>query len=273
MKIEAGTLLGLLRRRHPIEKWLTVEECKCGSSWSSGICPRLDMWVMARSWARPRFIGYEIKTHRQDFIRDNKWLEYLKYCREFYFVCPPNIIEPAELPDEAGLLVSSKNGKLLYIKKKAPQRSTEIPRSLLFYVLMSRTQIVGDMYHTRPKIEMWREYLTQMKKNKKLGHEISFLISDRVDAKVKEIKKENNSLRLENERLKNVRHWLEENGLKLEDVTSSFGGIKRRALEEITTGLPFNLLAFLKESSSGIKKAVAAIEEYQEKNSNANPNP
>lgn len=48
--------------------------------------------------------GYEVKISRSDFKSDDKWTEYLPFCNKFYFVCPPDLIQPSELPKEIGLI-------------------------------------------------------------------------------------------------------------------------------------------------------------------------
>ena len=47
---------------------------------------------------------FEIKTSRSDFLGDDKWEKYLKYCDYFAFVCPEGVIKPDELPENIGLV-------------------------------------------------------------------------------------------------------------------------------------------------------------------------
>ncbi len=257
LKITANDILKLLDNRHPIEKYVTVSECKVGASWTSDRCPRLDMWTMARSWAHPSFIGYEIKVNRSDFIKDNKWPDYLPYCTEFYFVCPPDVISINEIPADAGLIITSKNCNKLFIRKKAPYRDIEIPQSILLYILMCRTQITNDLYNKRPSHVIWQERLEQMKKNKHTGHTLSYLISEKVNKEVREIKKKNDLLYRENERLRYIKEWLDKRNIKLEDVTS-WGGI-RYQFEELITGLPFNFKHNLLDTKNKIEELLKVI--------------
>ena len=48
--------------------------------------------------------GFEFKASRGDFLADNKWQQYLKYCHTFSFVCPHGMIGKEELPKGIGLL-------------------------------------------------------------------------------------------------------------------------------------------------------------------------
>ena len=248
----ANDILKLLHQKHSVEKFLCVDECKTGSTWFGPKCPRLDMWVMARSYANARFIGYEIKVNRQDFLRDIKWSDYLVYCTEFYFVAPAGIIDPTEVPEQAGLLVASKNIKRLMTKKKAPVRNVEIPTSILIYILMSRARIVGDMFQTRPKTEIWKDWLKQVKSNKKLGHSLGREIRKRVDREVEEVGKRNAKLEGENSRLQDVKNWLEKKGVSLNDVTMGYG-VRHDKLEEILTGLPYGFVNEIQQAQRNLK--------------------
>lgn len=48
--------------------------------------------------------GFEIKVSRSDFLKDDKWQTYLRYFNRFFFVTPPGLIKPDELPPEIYLL-------------------------------------------------------------------------------------------------------------------------------------------------------------------------
>ncbi len=250
--IIAQDILKLLHQKHSVDKFLCVDECKTGSTWFSPKCPRLDMWVMARSYANARFIGYEIKVNRQDFLRDFKWSDYLPYCTEFYFVAPAGIIDPTEVPEQAGLLVASKNIRRLMTKKKAPVRDVEIPASLLIYILMSRVRIVGDMFQTQPKTEIWKDWLKQVKSNKKLGYTLGREIRKRVDREVEEVGKRNAKLESENIRLQDIKNWLEKKDVSLNDVTMGYG-VRHDKLEEILTGLPYGFVNEIQQAQRNLK--------------------
>jgi len=48
--------------------------------------------------------GFEVKVSRSDFVGDGKWQAYLHNFNFFYFVTPPGLIKPSELPPEIFLL-------------------------------------------------------------------------------------------------------------------------------------------------------------------------
>jgi hypothetical protein len=109
-----------------------------------------DMWAInanaaggCRAWA------YEIKVSRSDFLRDMKQADKQDPARdisnEFWFVAPPGLIRPDELPSYAGLLepepLWEMNANCRYVKSwarwqeeprlaeivKAPQREKPAP--------------------------------------------------------------------------------------------------------------------------------------------------
>jgi len=139
----ADDILKLLEKKH--WKDVFVPGCKNGSTWFTQGLLVLDAWVMKRSWSHPISIGYEIKISREDFYADKKWVKYLDYCNEFYFVCPNKLIEPEELPTNAGLYYVSRNYKRLYQRKKSTYRNIQIPEELYRYILMCRAKILNPV--------------------------------------------------------------------------------------------------------------------------------
>jgi len=63
----AKDIIKILSHKHRDDVFVT--ECKNGPS-NRGYL-RLDAWVMARSWARPKVTGYEVKVSRSDFLQGN----------------------------------------------------------------------------------------------------------------------------------------------------------------------------------------------------------
>jgi len=140
-----------------------------GSTWDGG-APRLDAWAMRRSWTRWTTWGYEIKVSRGDFLKDEKWREYLSACHSFSFVCPSGLIQPSEIPEVAGLLWASKTGNRLYTKKKALDREIDSPVQVLVYLLMCRSRIVPTMYEAgNDKRDFYRQWAAQKAEDRRLG--------------------------------------------------------------------------------------------------------
>jgi len=199
-------IIDLLERKHSGDVF--VRECKDGPSQTRSHL-RMDAWVMPRSWSKPACIGYEIKTSRQDFLRDEKWQGYLKLCNLLYFVCPAKVIQPAELSHGVGLMWLSSTGTKLYTKQKAAHRDVEIPESLFRYVLMRATRFQVD--RREDPNEFWRRWLIERAKNRELGYEVRGEIRHIFN----EMKAENIRLRSDALRVKKVTELLAARGLDI----------------------------------------------------------
>jgi hypothetical protein len=143
--ISSGQVLSLLQKKHQNDVF--VDECKSGPSWGAHLL-KLDAWVLKTTYSPLTTIGYEIKVSRSDFEQDQKWVGYLDYCHEFYFVCPAGLIKSVDLPKEIGLIWTNLRGDKLTTKKRAIRKQPVMEKmnNLLIYVLMSRSVIVANMY-------------------------------------------------------------------------------------------------------------------------------
>jgi hypothetical protein len=234
----SGEIIKLLEAKHT--KDLFVAECKNGSSWFTRGLLMLDALVIKRSWSNPLTTGYEIKVSRNDFVRDDKWPKYLDYCNEFYFVCPPDIIQPNELADGVGLYWVSKQGKRLFLKKKAAYRKLEIPSELYLYILMCRTKIVDSTYILgvqQEPVEYWRRWLKEKAEKRDIGYRVSESIRRIVQERIEQVSDENDRIRRENEGLQEIKDYCEKLGIKRFD---RWGGMNR--IQEAASGMPSEFL-------------------------------
>jgi len=239
--ITAGTILKLLLNKHSDS--ICVPECKTGKSWDNKAMHKIDLWVMKKSYTQPQTIAYEIKVSRQDFLRDDKWQEYLPYCTDFYFVAPAGIIDPTEVPGQAGLFLTSKNGTMLYCKKKSPHRPTAIPASLLTYIVMSRAKIVASAYtnNSNSSFNMrtyWEKWLTEKKEKREFGYHVSKRIRELYAEKVTEVEKKQDRLEGQIERLENVETILKELGFDSKKLSWDYKDRIKDRIKEISSGLP-----------------------------------
>ena len=233
--ISAQEIQVLLENRH--SKDVYVSECKGGPSWGATHM-RLDGWAMKKSWANPMLTGYEIKVSRADFLKDDKWMNYLGYCNQFYFVCPVGVIKPEECPEQAGLLHVTSTGSRLYTKKKAPTRDSNEGEVMLLmeYLLMCRTRIVkSTLYHHERNggAEYWRRWLKKKRDNLDLG----WLVKGKINRMYEELRKttieENRKLKRQNENLEEAKIIFKELGLnpdyaRKSDIKSAlFGNITK----------------------------------------------
>jgi hypothetical protein len=210
MKICASDIVALLAQRHEADVF--VPECKGGPS--SGVShDRMDAWAMKKSWARPLVWAYEVKVSRRDFLGDQKWQCYLPYCNEFYFVCPAKLIQPDELPPEAGLMYVATTGSKLFTKKPAVRRSIDIPEDLWRYLLMCRVKIKGENDEPVDKLEYWRWWLAEKREARSIG----VYVREGTAEYVGKIERENSRLKRDIEALEKFKAKLNELGVNVDD--------------------------------------------------------
>ena len=252
MSVTARDIEQLLAQRHSRDVFVT--SCKTGPTHYSDGLLILDAWAMKRSWSNPVTHGYEIKVSRSDFLRDEKWRGYLDYCSSFSFVCPPGIISPDELPPEVGLVVTSKNGTRLYTKRKPVDRKVEIPESLFRYVLMCRSQISRNERESN-SLDYWQEWLNLKREKQETGVRVAYRIEELVRARVSEVKRENQALRDENQRLQSIKELAE----ILEIDLNSWN--LRREMEQRCAELRGAVPAALRRSLSDLERSIGEFRE------------
>lgn len=135
-----GRLLRLLADRHSGDVF--VPHCKNGPTNTIGSKVLiLDGWALLSTWSPLTSVGYEVKCSRSDWLKDNKWTNYLPLCHLFYLVAPVGVIDASELPDGVGLLqpIGQGTGMRLVMKRKAVRREVQMPVQLMAYALMWRS--------------------------------------------------------------------------------------------------------------------------------------
>ncbi len=248
----ANDITELLYKRHSED--IAIEQCQCSSTVyqhgqsNYGI---MDFWAMTRSWANRMISGYEIKVSRQDFIHDNKWPQYLDACNCFYFVVPYGLIDIKEVPEQAGLIMASKTGSRLYIKKKAPFRDIEDPIEIFLRILMWKCKIIknGDNIYCDKK-SYWERWLKEKKIDYDFGYNVSKMIRKRLKEEVEKVKKENEKLKIENQACEKIKQLVSNLGFG-EDIYADFryNGEKKfeKKLEEIKSGINQDLLKYVSD--------------------------
>ena len=261
MRIEAVDLLDLLLEKH--QKDLCIPECKTGASYGPDGFQKIDLWVMKKSWSNPAWYGYEIKVNRQDFLRDEKWQVSLPYCTSFSFVAPPGIIDVSELPPEAGLIVSSKNGTRLYTKKKAPVRQVEIPDDIYRYVLMWRTKVTRGYGPVHDR-EYWERWLKDRHKGEELGREVAYQLSKEARKQIDEARIAESRMKEENETLKGLKEELLTFGIEPKELNGRGWRAKqtlREMLQEAQSGIPDELQFTIENAIHALNKIDKVIKD------------
>ncbi len=244
----------LLKAKH--SKDIYVPECKNGQSYVEGLL-RLDGLAIARSYANPMVTGYEIKVSRYDFMGDEKYHHYLKYCNCFYFVCPPDLIQPNELPDNIGLLWSSKNCKKLYKKKKAVYIDQDIPADIYKYILITRAVIKQETnyYVQESKAEYWDRWLEKKEIDRDFGHHVRGSIRRAFIEKMEIVEEENKRLRKENEEYAHVKEILTDSGINTDRTWNLDRDVEAR-LKELKSSFPLGMEDNIKSCISQLTKFI-----------------
>ena len=240
------------------EKYVCVPQCKTGATHKATGLGIIDMWVMAKSWAHPRVMAFEIKISRSDFLNDTKWPGYLEYCNEFYFVVPSlKIATPEEMPDGVGLMVVSTTGNVIYTKRKAAYRDAPISESVYRYILMCRARIDPE-YREPDKAEYWRNWLATKKVNRELGYRVSEELRRAINGEIERAREENRLLWRQNEDLQEIKDSLEKAGIDWRRLSSwNAPQTVTKRLEELKSGLSAR-------TRNDIQTCITALQRIQE---------
>jgi hypothetical protein len=205
----------LLKKKHVND--IFVAQCKTGPS-VTGV-QIFDGWALKPSWTNQLAIGYEIKVSKSDFIRDEKWRGYLPFCNEFYFVTPSGLVEKDEIPNGCGWMVAS--GSRLLTKKKAEYHEADHLESLYKYILMYHSNLIKNdvRFMTREeRIENWKKKIEEKEALDVLGHYVSRSLKRYINKEIVDVRRENQRLTHENERLTIVKNALKNLGLDLHSI-------------------------------------------------------
>lgn len=204
-------LAGAINARHA--KDLVVPECKNGPTHTANHL-RLDYWVLRRSWVRPAMIGYEVKSSRADWLKDDKWPGYLPLCNELWFIAAtPDAVRADELPQDVGLLRLA--GSRLITVRRAVYREIEPPVDLLTYVLMCRTRIDREgRDDATPNVDRWRAWLAEREDRREVGWQVAKKLREKYERDVVAVQRENRELRERSEHATRLRAELEAAGIE-----------------------------------------------------------
>ncbi len=259
--ITAQHIVNLLAARHSDDVF--VPECKNGPSMSGGH-RRMDAWAMKKSWSKPRMFAYEIKVSRSDFLKDDKWTDYLEYCTDFYFVCPSKLIAPEELPDNVGLIWVSTTGTKLFTKRKAVFRDTSIPDEIYRYILMSRATIRSPNYYLQSgdAKAFWGRWLVDKKIDQDFGYRVSRTISKRFREEVEQVSTENKRLKSEIEKLESIKQRLKELGFNTMHTVNEWAVDEK--LKELQQGFPNDFKFNIRNAINNLSKVQEIISKHDE---------
>lgn len=109
---------------------------------------------------------------RGDFLRDDKWQDYLAVCNYFSFAVAPGVAEKSEVPEGVGLLVLSGNR---FITARKPV-FREVSKDQIFNVFKSRAMRNTGEPHQKPDeaLELMKTGRWDMVKDNPIAREIQY---------------------------------------------------------------------------------------------------
>jgi len=243
--VSAFEIKKALAKRHGNREFF-ITECKTGPTGPGML--QFDGLAIYKSWAHPNIVGYEIKTSRSDFLRDNKYTRYMPYCHEFYFVTPTGLVQRQELEESIGLIWYNPATGALTTKKKAIHRNIEISAELLLYVIMSRLDS-EKLPFTSDKTEYWKAWLENKISDRELGYQVKSKLLNRIAELEQELR-----------RYRDIKDDLEE--LKAIDAVMEKHGIRSywRRAETLDEALSRGYPRELDNLQRKLQDAVASIE-------------
>lgn len=263
--VTAPMLLALLAAKHSQDVF--VPECKTGGSMQEH--GRFDAFAMAKSWAHPMATGYEIKVSRQDFLRDVKWRQYLPACNRFFFVAPSGVIDPSEVPEGAGLLLTSQGGTKLFTKRQAPYKAADpvALAAVLQYVLFWRVPAVAAERYPVSTREMslayWEAWMADRKFTKDLGWKVGKALREAHQRDVVDVQARQQHLENEVRRLAHVDGWLK--ALDIGPGTWRIEDRLRAKAAELSEAFPADLVATLHAARHNLDQLLAKVADAKAK--------
>jgi hypothetical protein len=212
--VRADEIKRALAKRHTDDLFLT--EVKTGQTWGNNELLKFDALAVKKSWAKPRFTGYEVKVSRSDFLNDQKWPGYLQYCHCFSFVCPKGLIQPEELADEVGLIWYYPDTGALVTKHPAKYRLIKISADLLYYILLSRIESDRHPFFSSHREEI-EAYVKDKQTRLNLAREFKGKLFDEIAAlreKVRELESELRFGGTKHEQLEKIKEAAEKAGIE-----------------------------------------------------------
>jgi hypothetical protein len=136
-----------IKRRHSDWKGnpegILIFELATGTGYAHGEPNRIDAFHMACEPSKAlKRTAYEIKASRSDFQREikdpRKRRAALRVSNQFYFVTPPGLVTPPEIPLECGLLEIGEDGHVPLVEKVAAPFRDSMPASWHFFAAFAR---------------------------------------------------------------------------------------------------------------------------------------
>jgi len=187
MKVRADLIAKALAKKHEGLGDFFITQCKSGPTTiaARGALFIFDAIAVKKSWTRPCVTIYEIKTDRQDFLSDEKWPQYRKFCHKFYFVAPTGLILSGEISDGCGLITYNPESHALYTAKRPVFTDVPLPTNVFYYILMNKLEV-----ERHPFFSETREYFSLLAVDKEEKTRFGVQIRSKLLDKVKDLQLE-----------------------------------------------------------------------------------
>lgn len=139
---------------------------------------RADVIAVAKSFASKRFLIYEVKISRSDFLHDvntNKYSKYKEHCHQLYFACPSGLIKKDEVPSDCGLI--TQKGDNWRVIKSAPRNEFKPTTNLLIRLLLRGYENYFSEYRKIEK-ERFTDSVTLVDLARKQGIKIAYELAN-----------------------------------------------------------------------------------------------
>ncbi|MFW5895373.1 MAG: MmcB family DNA repair protein [archaeon] len=256
----------LLKHHDPRESTLFFEVKNGDTFWNKDLLI-MDALEVKKSWKNPCLTGYEIKTSHADFIQDEKWHGYLKYCHKFYFICPRGVIEKKEIEqrdDTVGLIYYSRDYKDDFYTMKAPvYKNKGLPdRDMVYYILMSKVESDRYPFHSSKK-EYFKDWLENKEDNRRLGIRLKEAISEEIyklTSENKRLKRKIKKLESKTETVNKLVSYFKDKGLAYGLNTTVLRTDWKKDLDRMFNGLSRDDIQKIKRVINDIKMLENVIE-------------
>lgn len=171
MKVREDMIAHALEIKHRGDFFIT--QCKSGPTTiaAKGSLSIFDAVAIKKSWTQPCVTIYEIKVNRQDFLGDEKWTAYKRFCNRFSFVCPTGLIKPDELSNGCGLITYNPETGALYTAKKSIYMDNPLPTNVFYYILMNRLEVERHPFFSTQR-EFFESLVADKEERKGLAHTV-----------------------------------------------------------------------------------------------------
>lgn len=170
----------ICKYRHKEE--FTITNLKCGSTWFTTELAIMDLCAIKKSYSKPCITGYEVKVSRNDFLRDEKWPNYLQYCHRFSFACPKGIITKDDIRaignKSVGLVTINEHG-MPYTAVKPVYRPIELDAEFMLAIIINRMDSDRIPFYSS-KAEYMKDWYKNKISDSELGRHYTRTIAKRM---------------------------------------------------------------------------------------------